>query len=136
METRIGVFVCNCGEGMKNVDFDGLIKKTASVPGVISVTLNRDLCLDEGRKKMMSLVRDKGVDRVVVAACSPDSKEDIFRQALEGTGLNGNLLSMANIREQCSWSHEGDVTGKAVELVMMAIERARLLRPVERRELP
>jgi heterodisulfide reductase subunit A len=43
---------------------------------------------------------------------------------------------MANIREQCSWAHDGDVTVKAVELVKMAINRVRLLQPVEKKELP
>jgi len=136
MEVRTGVFICNCGQSMKNIDFDALAKKAASVPGVISVTLSSDLCLDEGMKRMISLIRDGSVNRVVIAACSPDSKEHIFRHVLETAGLNGNLLSVANIREQCAWAHKGDVTGKAEELVRMAADRARLLRPVERRELP
>lgn len=136
METRIGVFICNCGQGMKNIDFDSLAEKAASMPGVISVTLSSDLCLDEGTKKMGSLIKDENLDRVVVAACSPDMKEHIFTDVLEKAGLNGNLLSMANIREQCSWAHDGEVTDKAVELLKMARNRVRLLRPVERRELP
>jgi heterodisulfide reductase subunit A2 len=136
MEARIGVLICDCGKGMQNIDFGALARQAADLPGVTSVNLSSDLCLDEGTKKMASLIKDGSLDRVVIAACSPDMKEHIFRDVLEKAGLNGNLLSMANIREQCSWAHDGDVTGKAAQLVRMATNRARLLQPVEQRELP
>jgi heterodisulfide reductase subunit A len=136
METKIGVFVCNCGEAIKNIDFDAAVKKVEKFPGVTSVNLSSDLCLEEGRKKMISRIRGENVERVVVAACSPEFHEHIFREVLEKAGLNGHLLSMANVREQCSWAHEGDVTKKAVELINMAVNRVRLLQPVEKRELP
>ena len=117
METRIGVFLCNCGGAIKNIDFDAIAKKVAKLPGVTCVNLSSVLCLEEGRKKMLSSIQEENIERVVVAACSPEFSEHIFREVLERSGLNGHLLSMANIREQCSWAHEGDVTEKAVELV-------------------
>jgi heterodisulfide reductase subunit A len=138
MEARIGVFLCNCGGCIKNIDFDALAKKVAELPGVICVNLSPSLCLEEGKKKMLSCIKGENVEKAVVAACSPEFNErgHIFRLALEDAGLNGHLLSVANIREQCSWAHEGDVTKKAVELVKMAVNRARLLQPVEKKELP
>ena len=136
METKIGVFVCNCGEAIKNIDFDGVVKKAAKFPGVSRVELSSNLCLEDGRKKMMSRIREENIEKVVVAACSPEFHEHIFQEILEKVGLNRHLLSMANIREQCSWAHEGDVTDKAAELVKMAVNRARLLQPVEKKELP
>jgi heterodisulfide reductase subunit A len=136
METKIGVFLCNCGGAIKNIDFDAAVKKVAALPGVTCVNLSSDLCLEEGREKMMSRIREEHIEKVVVAACSPEFEEHIFREVLEKAGLNGHLLSMANIREQCSWAHEGDVTEKAVELVKMAVNRARLLQPVEKKEFP
>lgn len=135
METKIGVFLCNCGGAIKNIDFDAAVKKVAKFPGVTCVNLSSDLCLEEGKERMLSCIRDENVEKVVVAACSPEFKEHIFRQVLENAGLNGHLFSMANIREQCSWAHEGDVTMKAVELIKMAVNRARLLQPVEEKEL-
>ena len=136
METKTGVFVCNCGRAIKNIDFDVVAGKVAKFPGVACVNLSSDLCLEEGRKKMLSWIKEGNIDRVVVAACSPEFSEHVFREVLEKGGLNGNLLSMANIREQCSWAHEGDVTEKAVELVKMAVNRAQTLQPVEKKELP
>jgi len=136
METRIGVFLCNCGGAIKNIDFDAIAKKVAKLPGVTCVDLSSVLCLEEGRKKMLSCIQEENIERVVVAACSPEFSEHIFREVLERSGLNGHLLSMANIREQCSWAHEGDVTEKAVELAKMAVNRVRLLQSVEKKELP
>jgi heterodisulfide reductase subunit A-like polyferredoxin/coenzyme F420-reducing hydrogenase delta subunit len=136
METKIGVFLCNCGGAITNIDFDAAVEKVAKFPGVTCVNLSSDLCLEEGRKKMLSCIKEENIERVVVAACSPEFTEHIFREVLEWSGLNGHLLSMANIREQCSWAHEGDVTEKAIELVKMAVNKVRLLQPVEKKELP
>ncbi len=134
MEKRIGVFICNCGETLNNIDFDAVVKKAAELPGVTSVKLISTLCLEEGKKKMLSRIKKENIDRVVVAACSPEFKEHVFRQVLENAGLNGHLFSIANIKEQCSWAHEGDVTGKAVELIKMAVSRTRLLQPVKKKK--
>jgi heterodisulfide reductase subunit A len=136
METKIGVFLCNCGGAINNIDFDAAVKEIAKFPGVTRVNLSSDLCLEEGKEKMISCVREENIERIVVAACSPELEEHIFREVLEKAGLNSHLLSMANIREQCSWAHDGDVTVKAVELVKMAVNRVRLLQPVEKKELP
>ncbi len=136
MGTRIAVFICNCGGAIKNIDFDAVVKETAGLPDVASVGLSSDLCLEEGRERVLSHMRKENIERVVVAACSPEYKEHVLREVLEKAGLNGHLLSMANIREQCSWAHEGDVTAKAVELVKMAVNRVRLLQPLEKKELP
>jgi len=135
METKIGVFLCNCGAAIKNIDFDAVAEEVAKSPGIACVNLSSDLCLEAGRKKMLSRIKEGNIERVVVAGCSPEFSEHIFREILEESGVNGNLLSMANIREQCSWAHEGDVTEKAVELVKMAVNRVRLLQPVEKKEL-
>ena len=134
MKKRIGVFICNCGETLNNIDFDAVVKKVAELPGVTSVKLISTLCLEEGKKKMLSRIKKENIDRVVVAACSPEFKEHVFRQVLENAGLNGHLFSMANIKEQCSWAHEGDVTGKAVELIKMAVNRTRLLQSVKKKK--
>jgi heterodisulfide reductase subunit A len=136
METKIGVFLCNCGGAIKNIDFDTVVKKITKSPGVSCVNLSFDLCLEEGKKKMLSFINKENIESVVVAGCSPEFQEHVFREVLKKAGLNGHLLSMANIREQCSWAHEGDVTEKAVELVKMAINRTRSLQPVEKKEVP
>jgi heterodisulfide reductase subunit A len=136
MELRIGVFLCDCGKSLANIDFPRVMVATEKCPDVVHVGLSSDLCLREGIEVMLSNIKGKGISRVVIAACSPELKEAAFRKALEETGLNPNLLSMANIREQCSWAHDGDVTQKAVDLIGMAVEKARFLKPLEKTEIP
>ena len=136
MEPRIGVFICDCGGSIKNIDFSLAGKKVAKSSNVAFVDLSSDLCLKEGKDKLSSSMRAKNIDRVVVAACSPESKRYVFQQVLEGAGLNGHLLSVVNIREQCSWAHGGDVTEKALQLIQMGVNRARWLKPIEKKEVP
>jgi heterodisulfide reductase subunit A-like polyferredoxin/coenzyme F420-reducing hydrogenase delta subunit len=136
MENKIGVFLCNCGGAINNIDFDAAVKEVAKFSGVTSVNLSSNLCLEEGREKMISCIREENIDKVVVAACSPEFQEHVFREVLEKAGLNGHLFSMANIREQCSWAHDGDVTAKAVGIVRMAVNRVWVLQPMEEKELP
>ena len=136
MEPRIGVFICDCGGSIKNIDFSLAGEKVAKSSNVAFVDLISDFCLKEGKEKMSSSLRAKNIDRVVVAACSPESKRYVFQQVLEGAGLNGHLLSVVNIREQCSWAHGGDVTEKALQLIQMGVNRARLLKPIEKKEVP
>ena len=135
METGIGIFLCNCGGAIKNIDFDAVVRKVGQLPGVSCVDLSSALCLEEGRKRMLSRIKQEHIERVVVGACSPEFQEHIFEEVLEKAGLNWHLLSMANIREQCSWAHEGDVTEKAVELIKMGVSRTALLQPVGKKEL-
>jgi heterodisulfide reductase subunit A len=132
--TKVGVFFCNCGGAIKNIDFDAALGEVARLPGVTAVNLDSSLCLEEGRTRMISSIKNERMERVVVAGCSPVLGGCVFQETLEKAGLNRHLISMANIREQCSWVHDGDVTAKAVELVKMAINRARLLQPVESRD--
>lgn len=136
MEAKTGVFLCNCGRAIKNIDFEVVSGRVGNLPGVAFVNLSSDLCLKEGREKMLSCIKEENIERAVVAACSPEFSELLFQEVVEKAGLNGSLLSMANIREQCSWAHEGDVTEKAVELVKMAVNRAQALQPVEKKEVP
>jgi heterodisulfide reductase subunit A len=131
---EIGVFFCNCGGAIKNIDFDVAVNAVAKLPGVTCVNGDSALCLEEGRQRMASSIRSEKMERIVVAGCSPVLKENVFREVLEKAGLNGHLFSMANLREQCSWAHDGDVTSKAVELVKMAVGRVRLLQPIETKE--
>jgi heterodisulfide reductase subunit A len=134
METKAGVFLCNCGGAIKNIDFDVAAKEVAQLPGVSYVKLESNLCSEAGRQEMVASIRNEKIERVVVAGCSPVLREHVFQETVEEAGLNRYLLSMADIREQCSWVHDGDVTAKAVDLVKMAVSRVRLLQAVERRQ--
>ena len=96
-------------------------------------------CSEPGQAAITKDIAELGLDRVVIASCSPRLHEPTFRKMLETAGLNPFLLEMANLREQCSWVHLKEpaaATAKAVDLVRMAAVRAARLEPLQSRKIP
>jgi heterodisulfide reductase subunit A len=136
---RVGVYVCQCGHNIgRVVDCEAVAKYAAGLPGVAHAAVNRYSCSEPGQVGMIADIKKHGLDRVVIAACSPRLHEPTFRAMLHEAGLNPYLLEMSNIREHCSWVHEDGAvaTAKARDLVHMAVERARLLEPQESMKVP
>ncbi len=128
---RIGVFVCDCGSNIAGaVDTEAVRQYAETLPNVVVAVGNRYTCADPGQKQIQDTIKEHNLNRVVVASCSPTSYEPIFRQCIEGAGLNPYLLEMANIREHCSWVTPGDreaATRKAKDIVKVAVARAQWL---------
>ncbi|MGD9049533.1 MAG: FAD-dependent oxidoreductase [Anaerolineae bacterium] len=137
---RIGVFVCDCGSNIAGpVDTDALREYAETLPNVVTVIGNRYTCADPGQQEIQRAIYEHNLNRVVVASCSPTSYEPIFRQCIQGAGLNPYLLEMANIREHCSWVTPGDreaATHKAMDIVNVAVARARWLYPQDEEQIP
>ena len=136
---RIGVFVCNCGSNIAGVvDCPGLAQYAGTLPGVVHVEENLFSCSQDTQEKMAKVIAEKGLNRVVVAACTPRTHEPLFQETLSNAGLNKYLFEMANIRNQCSWVHAEDhdeATRKAKDLVRMSVAKAGLLSPLKESEL-
>lgn len=136
---RIGVYVCHCGGNISDV-VD--VKKIAEIAGQQNeVVFVRDIehtCSEEGQKHILDDIKEQKLDRIVVSACSPLFHEKTFMKLLEKAGLNPYMLEMANLREQCSWSHPSKTTAtrKAEDLVKMAIEKVRYDTPLDRNSIP
>jgi heterodisulfide reductase subunit A2 len=134
-EPRIGVYVCNCGTNIANVvDCDAVIAAAAALPGVTVARSYKYMCSNPGQEMIAQDIEDEGLERVVVAACSPRMHEPTFRRAAEAAGLNPYLVQMANIREQCSWVHDDRAlaTEKATDLVRAAVYRVAQHEPLDR----
>ena len=133
MSTKIGVFVCECGMNIAgSVDCKEVVEYAKTLPDVVFAVDNRYTCSDPGQDEIKEAIAEHGLDRVVVASCTPRMHEPTFRKTLEDAGLNRYLLEMANIREHCSWVHlhdRGAATAKAKDLVRMAVARAARLEP-------
>jgi heterodisulfide reductase subunit A len=100
-EHKIGVYVCNCGTNIaKMVDCESVCDYAAQQPGVAVAKSYKYMCSNPGQEMIIADIKEKGLDRVVVAACSPRMHEPTFRKALETAGINPYFLEMANIREQ------------------------------------
>ena len=137
---RIGVYVCHCGLNIaQTVDCE---KVTEMASRLDDVAVAKDIgyaCSDPGQHSIKEDIAEYGLDRVVVASCSPRLHEPTFRQMVQDAGLNPYVLEMANLREQCSWVHMNEpdaATEKAFDLVKMAVSRARRLRPLREETLP
>jgi len=139
MEPKIGVYVCHCGANIAGtVDVMQVVEYAKTLP---SVALARDykfMCSDPGQDLIKNDIKEQGLNRVVVASCSPRLHEPTFRRTLASAGLNPYLFEMANIREQCAWVHTDKeaATRKAKALVGAAVRRVFLHEPLETREVP
>jgi len=133
-EPRIGVFVCRCGTNIGGIaDVPAVAEYARSLPGVVAVEENLFTCSQDTQHKMVEMIREKGLNRIVVAACTPRTHEPLFQETVRNAGLNPYLFEMANIRNQCTWVHSSDkeaATNKAKDLVRMAVARVSLLEPI------
>jgi heterodisulfide reductase subunit A-like polyferredoxin len=139
-EPRIGVFVCNCGTNIGGiVDVPAVAEYARNLPGVTYVEENLFTCSQDTQDKMKEAIEREGLNRVVVAACTPRTHEELFRETLKDAGLNKYLFEMSNIRNQCSWVHSkerDEATGKSKDLVRMAVARAQLIQPLPQPTVP
>jgi len=136
---RIGVFVCHCGTNIAaTVDIDAVVKEASRMPGVVYSGENKYMCSEIGQTQIRETIAKSGLDRVVVASCSPRMHELTFRKTAAAAGLNPYLVQIANIREHCSWVHK-DVkaaTTKATALIRTAVAKANRSVPLESMEFP
>ncbi len=137
---RIGVFVCNCGTNIGGiVDVPAVAAYARTLAGVVYVEENLFTCSQDTQDKLVEVIRDKGLNRIVIAACTPKTHEELFRETLVNAGLNKYLVEMANIRNQDSWVHSDQperATTKARDLVRMAVAKAFRLEPLFESKLP
>ncbi|RDE12663.1 MAG: disulfide reductase [Candidatus Thorarchaeota archaeon] len=135
LERRVGVFLCHCGSNIAGVvDIPRLMDTIKKIDGVVHVEDYKYVCSRPGQQIIHDAVKDKRLDRIVIGSCSPRMHEVTFRQTMRDSGLNPFLLEIANLREQCSWIHSNDpkaATEKAIDLVRMAVARAKLLEALD-----
>ena len=139
-EPRIGVFVCHCGSNIGGfLDVPGVAGYARTLPGVAHAEDNLYTCSQDTIAHIIEQVKQLGLNRVVVASCTPLTHEPLFQDAIRLAGLNPYLFEMANIRNQCSWVHSSDWEGgtaKARTMVRMAVARARELQPLKTSQMP
>ncbi len=139
MEVRIGVYICHCGSNIAGVvDTEAVVQFAQKQEGVVIARDYKFMCSDPGQELIKNDIRELGVNRVVVASCSPTMHEPTFRRACREGGLNPYCFEMANIREHCSWVTEDhkNATEKAKALIAAAVRRVYYHKPLEAREVP
>ena len=139
-EPRVGVFVCHCGANIgRVVDVPSAVEYALTLPNVVYATEQLFSCATDSASAITETIREKGLNRVVVAACSPRTLEPLFRDTLREAGINQYYFDMANIREHCSWVHsreKEEATEKAKDITRMSVARACHLEPLQEIDLP
>ena len=139
MERKIGVYICHCGANIAGtVDVEQVTEYARSLPSVVVARDYKFMCSDPGQELIKSDIREHGLNRIVVASCSPRLHEPTFRQVLASVDLNPYFLEMANIREQCSCVIEDReaATEKAKAMVSAAVRRVFYHDALEKKEAP
>ena len=127
---RIGVFVCRCGTNIAGVvDVPAVVEMAKKLPYVEFAQENMFSCSQDTQDAISSIIKEKKLNRVVIAACTPKTHEGLFQETLTNAGINKYLFDMANIRNQCSWIHAKETenaTEKAKDLVRMTTAKVAL----------
>ncbi|MFC1847799.1 NAD(P)-binding protein [Chloroflexota bacterium] len=139
-EPRVGVFVCRCGTNIARVvDVPGVAEYARGLPNVVYSEEYLYTCSTDTQIKIMDIIKEHNLNRVVVASCSPRTHEPLFQETIREAGLNKFLFEMANIRDQCSWvhaTHAPEASEKARDLVRMAVARVVNLEPLHESPSP
>ncbi|UCD92054.1 MAG: CoB--CoM heterodisulfide reductase iron-sulfur subunit A family protein, partial [Methanobacteriota archaeon] len=133
-EPMIGVFVCHCGNNIAGVvDVADVAEYSEGLENVVHGEDMLFACADSTIDQIIETIKEKNLNRVIVAACSPQTHGDLFMDALIKAGLNPYLFEMANIRNHCSWVHANEpekATEKSKTLVRMSVARTNLSEPL------
>ena len=139
-DVRVGVFACHCGANIgRVVDIPSLVEYSKDLDNVAHAEEGLFICSTDAAQQISDTIREKGLNRVVVAACTPRTHEPLFRDTLREGGINQYFFDMANIREHCSWVHskqKEEATQKAKDIVRMSVARSINLEPLEEFDLP
>jgi len=139
-DVRVGVFVCHCGANIgRVVDVPSVVEYSSTLDNVVHAEEGLFICSTDAAEQISNTIRDKGLNRVVVAACTPRTHEPLFRDTLREGGINQYFFDMANIREHCSWVHSKQkeaATQKAKDIVRMSVARTANLEPLQEFDLP
>ena len=109
-ESRVAVFICYCGGNISDyVDVEAVRERVQDEPGVVVAKTQMFACSDAAQEEMIEDIRDHDINGVVIASCSPKLHLFTFRSMAERAGLNPYQYVQVNLREQCSWVHQGNM---------------------------
>jgi heterodisulfide reductase subunit A2 len=139
-EPRIGIFVCHCGANIgRIVNVPETVEYCKTLPNVVHAQEQLFSCATNSAQQITDMTKEKGLNRVIVAACSPRTLEPLFRDTVREAGINQYYFEMANIREHNSWVHskeKEEATRKAKDIIRMSAARACRLEPLQEFDLP
>ncbi|MFO7677878.1 MAG: FAD-dependent oxidoreductase [Thermoplasmatota archaeon] len=137
---KIGVLVCHCGINIAGVvDVKKIVEEAKKLPFVAYADDSLYTCSQDSNETIKEKIRELGLNRIVIASCTPRTHEALFQDTLRESGLNPHLFEMANIRDQNSWVHKNnpeDATKKAIDSMRMAVAKAADLCSIHHLKIP
>lgn len=131
---RIGVYICSCGTNIGGVvDVDQVASYASEIKDVALAKRFMYACSEDTQKEIQEDIVERGLNRVLIAACSPRSHLNLFKETAHGGRLNPNLVGLVSLREMDSWVHIGEpeiATEKAKTIVRMGVANMRHARPM------
>ncbi len=137
-QPSIGVFICECGGNISDVVNVDKVARELENENIELVEVQTYLCSEPAIDRMKEAIEEKGLNRLVLACCTPKMHKKKFQRSLREVDLNPALLEIVNVREQCSWVHENDPNGatiKTVDLIRGGIKRIEKSVPLEEKEI-
>ena len=125
-QPKVGVYVCDCGVNIAaTVNVPEVVEFAQHLPNVVIARETKYACSQPGQNMIKDDIKKLGINRVVVASCTPRMHEPTFQNAVAEAGLNPFYFAMANIREHVSWviKDKALATAKAKRLVRSAVGR-------------
>jgi heterodisulfide reductase subunit A2 len=136
IEIKVGVFLCLCGGQISNIlSLDRIEKAVKKHTKVCFVRNTNFPCSKTGLRAIQSAIKEKNLNRIVVAGCSPRMMEKLFVRTIMEAGLNSNLLEVVNVRDLCARVHQKEksaATNKAIAMIRRAIEKISIKQPHEK----
>lgn len=126
---KVGVFICSCfGKFNEKMDLEKLKEKIGA--DVSHVEIIKGCCTPETMQETAEKIKKSGVNRVVLAACTPLQKLLKYRKTVMMAGINPLLCEFLRLREDVINVHEDreKMLGKALILINYAIEKVKRAR--------
>ncbi|MCP4118404.1 MAG: FAD-dependent oxidoreductase [Desulfobacteraceae bacterium] len=139
MAIRTGFYICHCGINIAGmVRVEEVADYARSIENVVVSKDYKFMCSDPGQELIEKDIKKFGLNRVVVASCSPRLHEKTFQSTCIRAGMNPYNFQMASVREQVSWvtDNRDSATRKAKNLSAAALNRVNFHQSLESRTVP
>jgi heterodisulfide reductase subunit A len=122
---QVGVFICSChGTFEENMDLNALRDEVAKLRGVKHAEIIEGCCTPPTMKATAEKIKESGVNRVVLAVCTPLQKLLKYRRTVMMGGLSPLLGRFVPFREDVADVHDDPekMLVKGLALIRSAVE--------------
>ena len=135
-ESRLGIFLCECGEEIApKVDLAALAQTLAQAPSVEHVEILPFSCLAPGLDRIREVIAREGLNRLIVAGCESRLLHKKFESSLATLGVMEEQIDLVNLRDHVARVHQAtprELAEKGVKLIRASQAWLETLKPAPR----